>query len=113
MLFFFCYQAQVRPIGQTILSSGSTQVRMITQTTPRPIGQTTITRHTAPVRIQAPISTTTGQRMINATVSSQIRPGTTTIVQTNNIHQMNPPALQPVSATLTQSGFTPGCAQVI
>lgn len=85
---------------------------MVSQAQPRPIGQTTITRHPAPVRV---LSTQhqQQQRMINATVS-QIRPGTTTIVQTSNLHhQLNPPALQPVSATtLTQGGFTPGGAQV-
>lgn len=76
----------------------------------RPIGQTTITRHTAPVRIHGPIvNTTTHQRNNNATTISQIRPGTTTIVQTTNIQQ-NIPALQPVSAPI--SGFTPGGAQV-
>lgn len=82
------------------------------QATPRPIGQTTITRHTTPARLQAPnAATVTSHRMVNATVA-QIRPGSTTIVQTSNIHQSTPPALQPVSATLTQSGFTPGGAQV-
>lgn len=75
----------------------------------RPIGQTTITRHTAPVRIQGPIVTTTNQRINNATTISQIRPSTTTIVQTTNLQQ-NIPALQPVSAPI--SGFTPGGAQV-
>lgn len=105
-------QAQVRPIGQTT-TIGQTQMRMVTQAVPRPIGQTTITRHMTP-RLQAPMQqvTTTGHRMINATVA-QVRPGTTTIMQTStNMHQSNPPALQPVSATLTQSGFTPGGAQV-
>lgn len=112
---FLNIQAQVRPIGQTT-TIGQTQMRMVTQTVPRPIGQTTITRHTTPARLQAPMAmqqvTTTGHRMINATVA-QVRPGTTTIMQTStNMHQSNPPALQPVSATLTQSGFTPGGAQV-
>ncbi len=80
----------------------------------RPIGQTTITRHTAPVRIQGPIvNTTTNQRINNATTISQIRPSTTTIVQTTNTGNMqqNIPALQPVSTPI--SGFTPGGAQVI
>lgn len=89
---------------------------MVTQASaPRPIGQTTITRHAAPVRLHGPmttaITTSTGQRMINATVS-QIRPGTT-IVQNNTIqHQLNPPALQPVGATLNQTSYAPGGAQV-
>lgn len=82
---------------------------MVTQA-PRPIGQTTITRHTAPVRIHGPIVnvSTAPQRINNATTISQIRPGTTTIVQTNM--QQNIPALQPVSAPMT--GFAPGGAQV-
>lgn len=86
---------------------------MVTQSTARP-GQTTITRHTAPARIQGPM--TTGPKLIPASVS-QIRPGTTTIVQTNSLQQQTqtqlsqsqaptqqqqqpsttPPALQPVS----------------
>ncbi|XP_037035187.1 transcription initiation factor TFIID subunit 4 isoform X3 [Bradysia coprophila] len=101
--------AQVRPIGQAITSTGQAQVRMVQQIQ-RPIGQTTITRHTAPVRIHGPIvNTTTNQRINNATTISQIRPSTTTIVQTTNMQQ-NIPALQPVSAPI--SGFTPGGAQI-
>lgn len=86
-------------------------------------GQTTITRHTAPVRIQGPIQTT-GPRLINASVS-QIRPGNTTIVQTNSIQQhqqqqllqqqqssTTPPALQPVSVNNNQTVIIPA-AQVI
>lgn len=109
-------QAQVRPLSQTT-TIGQTQMRMITQTVQRPIGQTTITRHTTPARLHTPISaitTTTSHRMINASVA-QVRPGTTAAIMqqtTTNMHQSNPPALQPVSATLTQSGFTPGGAQV-
>lgn len=75
----------------------------------RPIGHTTITRHTAPVRIHGPISTSTHQRNNNVATISQIRPNTTTIVQTTNIQQ-NIPALQPVSTPI--SGYTPGGAQV-
>lgn len=99
----------MRPIGQAIASTGPAQVRMVQQIQ-RPIGQTTITRHAAPVRIHGPIvTTTTNQRINNATTISQIRPSTTTIVQTTNMQQ-NIPALQPVSAPI--SGFTPGGAQV-
>lgn len=89
-------------------------MRVITHTVQKPIGQTTITRHTTPARLHTPISatTSTSHRVINTSVA-QVRPGTTTIMQTtSNTHQSNPPALQPVSATLTQSGFTPGGAQV-
>lgn len=96
---------------------------MLPQTGIRP-GQTTITRHPAPVRIQGPISAT-GPRVLNTSVS-QIRPGTTTIVQTNSLQQnqssmtqqqmqqsqSTPPALQPVSVNHNQNVLTPA-AQVI
>lgn len=92
---------------------------MLPQAGIRP-GQTTITRHPAPVRIQGPISTT-GPRVLNASVS-QIRPGSTTIVQTNSLQQSQssmvqqmqstPPALQPVSVNHNQNVITPA-AQVI
>lgn len=88
---------------QTLVTAGGqTQVRMVTQTGPRP-GQTTITRHQAPVRIQ-------GQRLVNAS-GAHIRPGTT-IVQTNNMQQSTPPALQPVSFNSPQTVFNPA-VQVI
>lgn len=120
------FQAQVRQIGQTVVTSGAlpNQIRMLSQTGIRP-GQTTITRHSAPVRIQGPISTTTGPRLLNASVS-QIRPGTT-IVQTNSLQQnqssiaqqhlqqqtqSTPPALQPVSVNNNQNVLIPA-AQVI
>lgn len=71
--------------------------------------QTTITRHTAPVRIQTPISAT-GPRITGGTVA-QIRPGANAIVQTAGAIQSTPPALHPVSSTPTQTVFSPA-AQV-
>ncbi|CRL06913.1 CLUMA_CG019583, isoform A [Clunio marinus] len=85
--------AQIRPIGQTVMSTGNigqTQIRMVQPGTPR-IGQTTI-RPTTP--------------QIVRTATPNIRPlttirGQTTIVQTNN----QIPALHPVSgATIISSG---------
>lgn len=81
-----------------------TQPANATTTVPR-IGQTTI-RQTTPIRIQGPgpaqIQTATGPRLI----ATQIRPGTTTILQNaaagtvtvgSTTIQSTPPALHPVT----------------
>lgn len=96
----------MRPVVPTLSTiGGATQVRMVAQ--PR---TTTITRHSAPVRIQGPISV---PRLANASVSQIRTPSGATIIQQHpgNIQlQSNPPALHPVS----QNAFTaPGGAQVI
>lgn len=95
----------MRPVVPTLATiGGSTQVRMVAQ--PRP---TTITRHSAPVRIQGPI---TVPRLANASVSQIRTPSGATIIQQHpgNLQiQSNPPALHPVS----QNAFTaPGGAHV-